>query len=62
MNLSIKNKEELDGWLFEHAVSQGHPCYGEPEPTHRPGHTLLANRAWVDSITGEEIEIEYEPE
>ena len=57
-HLGVVNRAELEDWLFEHEVKQQHPCYAEPcttEPVGEPPY----NASWVDSVTGEKIEIQY---
>jgi len=58
-HLGVVNRAELDDWLFEHAVKQQHPCYAEPRATEKVGEESY-NAAWVDSVTNERIEIQYE--
>lgn len=51
----ILNKEEIDTWLFEHANIQGHECKGMKGTLYDE----VANIAFVDTVTGESIDIVY---
>lgn len=61
--MKIKNKEELENWLFERVQVQGHICDGvkgdvNGEMLNENGY--LINVAYTDRNTGETIRIEYE--
>jgi len=61
--MNIINGDEVDSWLFEHIVIQGHACDGIKGTIQgvEPGHVNgdLCNIAFIDTITGEEIDILY---
>lgn len=48
----VENKEEVDGWLFEHSVVMGHTCYGVKDESCK-------NKLFIDSVTGEEVKLVY---
>lgn len=48
----VINKDEVDAWLFEHAAVQGHTCNGIQNH-----HGV--NAYYVDTTTGEKIEVLY---
>jgi len=52
----MKNSDEIDSWLFEHAQIQGHICDGVKENINGE----LVNVAWRDRETGEEIACKYD--
>ena len=51
----MKNSDEIDAWLFEHAVIQGHTCVGIKENINGE----WVNVAWRDIQTGEKIECNF---
>lgn len=61
--MKIENSEELNAWLFAHANIQGHKCDGIKgtiqaiEPGDEPAE--LVNVKYVDTVTGEEIDVIY---
>lgn len=61
--MEICNKDELDKWLFEHAVNQGHICLGikgtiqAVEPGDEPAE--LVNIEYLDTVTNEKFDIIY---
>ena len=61
--MKILNSDELDAWLFEHANIQGNKCDSVKgtiqgvQPNDEPAEEV--NIAWVDTITGEKIDIIY---
>lgn len=61
---TIKNKEALDAWLFEHAQIQGNICDAEKaplqavEPDDEPAP--LYNVAYIDRETGERFDVIYD--
>jgi len=67
MKLTIKNNDELTSWmnarmLLDHDLIgiPGQPPIGA---TYSDGVTVIVhpvNVAWVDSVTGERFDIEYE--
>lgn len=54
--MEIKNRDELNAWLFEHAQTQAHSCKGIKGLVNNE----LVNVAFVDLTTGERIEVFYE--
>lgn len=54
--MEIKNRDELNAWLFEHAQTQSHLCNGIKGLVKNE----LVNIAFVDLETDERIEIIYE--
>ncbi len=50
--MDILNHEELDEWLFQRAVTLGHPCHGLLGPGG-------INVGFKDTTTGETIGITY---
>ena len=54
--MEIKNRDELNAWLFEHAQTQAHFCKGIKGLVNNE----LVNVAFVDLTTGERIEVFYE--
>jgi len=61
--MKILNKTQLDEWLFEHAVVQGHVCdgvYGEMQGDYANSPVALINVAYVDRVTKERFDITYE--
>lgn len=61
--MKIVNKDEIDSWLFEHANIQGHKCDGIKGTINaiKPGDddAELVNIAYVDTTSGEKIEVFY---
>ena len=55
--MNILNKEELKDWLFEHEKILCHVCYGIKGNIQTTAQSV--NIAYVDSETGERIEIIY---
>ena len=53
--MEIKNSDELNTWLFDHAQIQSHPCQGIKGWVENE----LVNIAFVDLTTDEHIEIIY---
>ena len=53
--MEIKNRDELNAWLFEHAQTQSHSCKGIKGLVNND----LVNVAFVDLTTGERIDIIY---
>ena len=53
--MEIKNRNELNTWLFEHAQLQAHSCQGIKGIIKNE----LVNIAFVDLETDERIEIIY---
>lgn len=64
MELKIKNKKELDNWLFQHRNSSLFAIKGNSPPcsTYEDGSVILSevNIAWQDQNTGEIFKVEYE--
>lgn len=62
--MNIKNKDELDTWLFEHAQIRGHLCSAIKAPLQgvEPGDepAELFNVAFVDEETGERFDVIYD--
>jgi len=54
--MEIKNSDELNTWLFEHAQTQSHFCKGIKGLVKNE----LVNIAFVDLTTDERIEVIYE--
>lgn len=54
--MQVKNNEELENWLFDHAQIQGHICDGIKDTVN--GETV--NVAYTDRNSGEKFEFEYE--
>lgn len=54
--MEIKNSDELNTWLFEHAQIQSHFCKGIKGLVKNE----LVNIAFVDTTTDERIEVIYE--
>lgn len=54
--MEIKNRDELNAWLFEHAQTQAHSRKGIKGLVNNE----LVNVAFVDLTTGERIEVFYE--
>jgi len=54
--MEIKNSDELNTWLFEHAQTQSHFCKGIKGLVKNE----LVNIAFVDMTTYERIEVIYE--
>lgn len=53
------NREEVRNWLFEHASILGHTCNSKKsEDLDENG--LTYNIAWIDTTTGERIEVIWE--
>lgn len=66
MKLVVKNKEEIDDWLFEHAARDGHLCraiksFPPNGCEYDSGGVVIApvNIGWEDTNTGERIAITY---
>ena len=60
LSMEIINKDEIDSWLFEHAVNRGHVCeaiqgfiFGS-DPGNAP---KKANVAFIDRKTGERVDV-----
>jgi hypothetical protein len=62
--MKITNSQELDAWIFDHVNTQGHRCDSIKGPLQRakPGETPPEefNLAWVDTVTGERIDVIYD--
>ena len=54
--MEIKNRDELNTWLFDHAQIQSHFCQGIKGIIKNE----LVNIAFVDMSTNERIEVIYE--
>jgi hypothetical protein len=54
--MEIKNSDELNTWLFEHAQIQSHSCNGIKGLVKNE----LVNIAFIDMSTNERIEVIYE--
>ncbi len=54
--MEIKNSDELNTWLFDHAQIQSHPCQGIKGLVKNE----LVNIAFIDLTTDERIEVIYE--
>lgn len=54
--MEIKNSDELNAWLFEHAQTQSHFCKGIKGLVKNE----LVNIAFIDLTTDERIEVIYE--
>ncbi len=53
--MEIKNSDELNAWLFEHAQIQSHFCQGIKGLVKNE----LVNIAFIDLTTDERIEVIY---
>lgn len=53
--MEILNKADLDSWLFERSNIQGHTCKGIKGSIQ--GEQV--NIAWIDTVTGERMDIVY---
>ena len=54
--MEIKNSDDLNTWLFDHAQIQSHPCQGIKGLVKNE----LVNIAFIDLTTDERIEVIYE--
>ncbi len=54
--MKIKNIDEVDNWLWEHAYVMGHTCTGIKNKIGLDD----VNIAYIDEDTHEKIDIEYE--
>ncbi|MFA7253845.1 MAG: hypothetical protein WC107_04780 [Patescibacteria group bacterium] len=54
--MEIKNRDELNTWLFDHAQIQSHFCHGIKGWVKNE----FVNIAFVDMETDERIEVIYE--
>ncbi len=54
--MEIKNSDELNTWLFDHAQIQSHSCQGIKGLVKNE----LVNIAFIDLTTDERIEVIYE--
>lgn len=65
-NYRIKNKDRLDKWLWDHRHSGLRSVKGPPPTgaTYFDGELIKRpmNVAWVDIVTGERFDMEYEVE
>lgn len=61
--MEILNSKEIDTWLFDRANIQGHRCDSIKGTLHgvQPGDDPAEefNLAWVDTVTGEKIDVIY---
>lgn len=53
------NREEVNKWLFEHSIILGHRCDSR-KSKDLDENGLRYNIAWVDTVTGERIEVMWE--
>ncbi len=53
--MEIKNKKELDTWMFDHVSLQGHTCKGVKGIVFDE----VVNVAFVDMVTNERFDIIY---
>lgn len=54
---TIRNKENLDSWIFYHANILGNKC--DPVMENKGSEGMVAV-AWVDTVTGDRIEVIYD--
>ena len=53
------NRSEVTNWLFEHSNILGHKCDSR-KSNDLDENGLTYNVAWVDTVTGERIEVIWE--